>query len=212
MKRAHRRSGRGVALLLLTLIAGTGCLGRSPAPRLYTLRAVQGAVVGGAEPDVALSVGPVSLPHYLAIPQIVTRQGANEVVIDEFRRWAGGLEANVLRVLAENLGQRLETRRVVAAPAAAPFPIDYQLVVDFDELVGGAGGELLLAARWVIRNGAGVALSVESSSLTEPLGDRGVDALIAAHERALGQLADTVAARIVELSQRDATDPAASVD
>jgi len=199
------RSRWRAALLGLALVAGAGCLGRSPAPRLYTLDAVNGTVAAPAPRELALVVGPVRLPHYLDCPQIVTREGANEVVVDEFHRWAGGLGANVLRVLATNLGERLQTRRVVTAPQPAPFPIDYQVFVDFDELVAG-GGQLALRARWVIRDGADETRAIGTSSLTEPVAGRAVADVIQAHERALGGLADALAASLAELSAPEPAD------
>jgi len=202
------KSRRCATLLALALLAGTGCLGRSPAPRLYTLAAVGGTIAEPAPGELALLVGPVRLPDYLDRPQIVTREGPNEVVADEFHRWAGGLEANVLRALAANLGERLQTRRVVTAPDPPPFAIDYQVFVDFDELVAG-DDELALRARWVIRDGAEETRAIGSSSLTEPVAG-GVAGLIAAHERALGGLADALSASLAELSAQPA--PAAAGD
>jgi len=208
MKRSHWRSACGVALLGLVLASGTGCLGRSPAPRLYTLAAVNGASANTAARELALLVGPVRVPQYLDRPQIVTREGANEVVPDEYRRWAGGLEANVLRVLAANLTERLQTRRVVEAPRPAPFPIDYQVLVDFDELVADASGQLALRARWVIRDGNGETRAIGSSSLTQPVAGRSAAEGIHAHELALGGLADALATSLAELSAREPVEAA----
>lgn len=202
MTQSFRHPTRGVILLAAFVLGGAGCLGRSPVTRSYTLEPVAGSAVRSTTERLAILVGPAKLPRYLDRPQIVTRDGANEVVIDEFNRWAGGLEANLLRALAANLAQRLQTQRVVAQPAETAFPIDYQVVVDFEELVATRGSDLVLRARWVIRDHAGDAVAVETSNLTLTLAGRTIPQTIEAHQKALGGLADAIAARIADLSRQ----------
>ena len=151
--------GTVAASVIIAVALLTGCLGRSPSTQHYSLQPVQGHTVEGTS-HLALSVGPARLPRYLDRPQMVTREG-NEVGIDEFNRWAGGLEANVLRALSANLAARLQTERVVTAPMEAPFPIDYQVLVDVDELVAVDGAELMLRARWVVKDSESTSLAVE---------------------------------------------------
>ena len=60
-----------------------------------------------------VAVGPVAIPDYLDRPQILTRSGPSELQLAEFERWAGSLEKDVSRVLAENLSTLLEKDHVI---------------------------------------------------------------------------------------------------
>ena len=190
--------GTVAASVIIAVALLTGCLGRSPSTQHYSLQPVPGRSIGSTT-NLALSVGPARLPRYLDRPQMVTREG-NEVGIDEFNRWAGGFEANVLRALSANLAARLQTERIVTAPMEAPFPIDYQILIDFDELVAVDGRELMLRVRWVVKDSESASLAVELLALDLPIGRASVAGRVQAHQEAMGQLADAIAARIATLA------------
>ena len=103
-------------LLFAAAVVGLGgCLGGASAPTKYcTLAPVvsQPAENNPASPDLALGIGPVMLPASLDRPQIVTRQGAEELTLVEFDRWAEPLRAGVPRVLADKLTALLGTDRI----------------------------------------------------------------------------------------------------
>ena len=65
-----------------------GCLGSSRPARIYTLAPLQ--IRNGADsiaPYATLAVGPIEIPDAIDRQQIVTRTGANELVVAEFDRW-----------------------------------------------------------------------------------------------------------------------------
>jgi hypothetical protein len=201
---------RGIAVIALAGLA-LGCLGRSPQVRFYTMSDVPGQAVAGAAEDLAIGVGPVRLPRYLDRPQLVTRAEASQLDVDEFNRWAGSFESNLLRALGDDLGTRLGTERVVVYPEDAPFPLDYRVALDIQEFEGRPGHELVLRARWVIREQAeGRGPWSGQSLIRRPLSSDGIEALVTAHDEALGLLADAIASRIVGLAteDRDADEPA----
>src|SRR5512137_3062027 len=78
-----------------------GCA-TSPTARFYTLTPIspQEAKVssGAAVSPVSISIAPVEIPDYLDRPQIVTRDGLNELRLAEFDRWAGSLSDNIAAV------------------------------------------------------------------------------------------------------------------
>jgi uncharacterized lipoprotein YmbA len=184
------------AIAIAATVLALGCLGRSPQVRFYAISAVQGTAPDRAS-DLAIGVGPLSLPRYLDQPQLVTRVHGSRLAYDEQNRWAGGLESNVLRALGDDLSARLGTQRVVVYPAAAPFPLDYRVTLDIFQFDGRPGGELVLRARWIVHDGSGEAgpWSAESE-IRHPLPDGDVESLVAAHAVALGELAGEIAARI----------------
>jgi uncharacterized lipoprotein YmbA len=148
----------------------------------------------------------VSLPRYLDQPQLVTRVGGSQLAYDELHRWAGGFEPNVLRALGDDLSARLGTKRVVAYPAEAPFPLAYRVTLDIFRFDGRPGGEMVLRARWILHDGSGEEGPwSEEAEIRHPLPDADVQSLVAAHDAALGVLAGEIAARIEDLSSGDST-------
>ena len=187
----------GLPLLLCTVlvIGSPGCLGRSPAVRHYTLGALPGAGAGSEE--LAIGLGPVTFPAYLDRPQFVTRLEGSELAVDELNRWAGGFQSNVVGALADGLSARLGTDRVFLDPGASPFPLAYQVAVDIHRFEGRLGGDLVLRARWVVREqgGQGRAWS-EESTIRKSVAGPEVDSLVIAHDAALDELAGIIAGRI----------------
>jgi uncharacterized lipoprotein YmbA len=176
-----------------------GCLGRSPSVRFYTLRALPGTQTHTLGPDVGIQVGPVRVPRYLDQPQIVTRGEGSRIEIDEFNRWAGGLEANLLRALGDDLAARLPGTQVVVYPVLLELPVRYKVIFEITDLEGRPGGSLDLRVRWAIHSGVKDAVVAVESSRIQRSVSSGVDGLVEAHEQALAELADAIAARIAQL-------------
>ena len=196
MRQLASRGGLAVSVAALAL----GCLGRSPSVRHFTM-SPQTGVAGGARVEGAVGLGPVSFPRHLERPQIVTRTGAAQLSFDEYNRWAGGFESNVVRVLADNLSSRTGTP-VVVDRSASPLQIAYQVAVDIDEFEGRPGEQLVLRARFVTRERAGEKrVWTDESTVQQPVDGRDVESLVAAHDAALAQLADAIARRLASVSE-----------
>jgi uncharacterized lipoprotein YmbA len=206
MSALRRVTTRGIAAIALAGLA-LGCLGRSPQVRFYTMSGMPGPSTAEVAEDLAIGVGPVQLPGYLDRPELVTRAEGSQLEVDEYNRWAGGLESNLLRALGDDLGTRLATQRVVVYPTDAPFPLDYRVTLDVQEFEGRPGHELVLRVRWVIRApDAGRGPWSGQSLIRRSLSGGGVEDLVAGHDEAVGLLADAIASRIAELAaeRRDA--------
>jgi uncharacterized lipoprotein YmbA len=183
------------------------CLGSSPNVSLYTMSAVPDSPTTGASDGLAIGVGPIRVPRYLDRPEWVTRAGgsASQLEVDDFRHWAGGFSSNVLSVLGENLGAKLATQRVVVYPVPAAFPLDYRVAVDFQAFEATGREAVELRASWVIRAGSGEAGPwTGQSAIRRPIAGGGSDALVAAHNEALAQLADAIASQIASLPLSEA--------
>lgn len=192
-------SKRLLARLLLGALLLGGCLGRSPATEFYSLRAVEMSTRASTAPDggVAIGVGPVRLPRFLERPQLARRSGENEIRYDEFRRWASGLEADLVRVLGANLSSLLETERVVLYPDEAPFPLAYRVIVDVDRFEAGPDDVVTLNARWVVLpGGPGDALAVQRTDLVQAARSGAPADLVAAHSAAAAALSRAIADRL----------------
>lgn len=122
-------------LLWIGLFAMGGCASSKQA-RFYTLSPM--SAPGDlpkrvpAEQRMAVAIGPVAIPDYLNRPQIVSRSGPRELKLAEFERWAGSLEEDISRVVAENLSVLLAPDNVtvlrwgggrIPLPGRIPGPV-----------------------------------------------------------------------------------------
>lgn len=178
-----------VAVAVAVAIASSACLGRSPEPRLFTLGATPRAADAPLDSELAVLVGPVRFPRYLERPQLVRRLEGGELDLDEFNRWAGSFEENVVRALSLDVANRLRSDRVVAYPSDPPFALDYRVRIHFDELVVGPDDVLRMRARWSIRHGQNDAPPrIGRTDLDRPVSGRSIEAVVRAHEEAVAAL------------------------
>ena len=192
-------------VLVGIILVLAGCASTEPA-KFYTLRSIPGSDMGGlpetALQGISIGVGPISIPDYLDRQQIVTTSKQNNVELSEFNRWAGSLKDSIVRVLSENLSILLSSDRVFLFPWRGAIIVDYHIGVDVIQFDGELGGNATLTARWGIFSGKGKKeLLVKKSNFTEPVGEKGYDALVAAQSRALMHLSRDMAAAIKTLSK-----------
>lgn len=195
-----------LGIVLASLLAGCllmGCLGRSPGVDHYMLGTSEGpsGAAGSSTVDVALLVGPVRLPAYLERPQIARLEPRGEIELDEFSRWLGGFEENLLRSLSLGLARELGSIRVVSYPSKPPFALDYHVRLHVDDLVLVAQqGVLRTRIRWALASddaseAAGLFLFEES----RPVVDGSMQGLVETHAAALDELVGQIASEIRRL-------------
>jgi uncharacterized lipoprotein YmbA len=191
-----------VAVLPLAL----GYLGCGRRAEFFTLspRARAGAQAPvGSRANLGLAVGPLQ-SRYLDRPEIVTRDGAHRLVLDDGYRWGGSLRSGILRVVADDLGVPLGTTRVAVYPEEPRFPVDYRILLDVREFEGTPGKSVRLRARWSVLAGTnGKALPVDASDIDQAVASASWEEFIAAHAAALGAMTREIAARLAELSARE---------
>jgi hypothetical protein len=149
--------------------------------------------------SVSIGVGPVIMPGYLRRSQIVTRIGDDQGVdVATFHRWAEPLEDGVARVLAEEIGARVPTDRIVMFPwrGVVARVMQYQVVVVVMRLDGRRGGEVTLDTRWRVLGNDGAELAFRRSTMTESATGPGYEPMVAAMTRALVALGQEIAAEI----------------
>lgn len=186
---------------IIFVIAGglflQGCGGKSGPTTFYTLSPIEtapeappAATIG----DINIGVGPVTFPAELDRQRIVTRSGRNQLEINEFRRWGGSLEANFIRVLAENLSVLLGSNRVMAQPWERYFAPDYRVVIDVRRFDGRLGEYASLNATWmIIKIDADKPLVVNQTIVQEAVAAEGYDALVAAQSAAAAAISREIA-------------------
>ena len=88
-------------VMLAAVVGMAGCnLTASQPTHFYVLtpltRADRLQPITGDKLELALGVGPVTLPSYLDRPQIVTRLESNRLDMAEFEQWAEPLQESVI--------------------------------------------------------------------------------------------------------------------
>jgi uncharacterized lipoprotein YmbA len=184
-------------LIAVSILAG-GCLGRSPGVRHFMLGTSESTSTLARAPDMAVLVGPARLPAYLDRSQIATLEGGGEISLDEFNRWLGGFEENLLRALSLGLARELGSTKIVVAPSKAPFEIDYQIRLHVDDLIFEDAGGLRIRIRWALipiaeEGSPGLFVTDEFISMD----GNSVESVVGAHENALMDLVRRIADELV---------------
>ena len=193
-KNLCRGLGVFVGLLLMS-----GCIGGTSQPSVYYVLNSSGTDAAYSVPGLDLGVGPITLPGILDRPQIVSRQGDNNLTVNEFHRWADDLDTQFTLVLAENLSTGLSTINIKTYPWERPFSPAYQLYVDVRRFDGAPGDRVVLQAMWwLVNTDDDVPMLTKRSSLEISTGDDSMAAYVAAHNEALEKLSQDIAAGISE--------------
>ena len=183
--RLLRFAGAALALGL------SGCSFLQPAidpSRFFVLNAVAPASETGSQ--LALGVGPLHLPAYLAVTEIQVRTSATELVRSPVDRWAEPLSEGILRVLAQDLSAVLGTRDVVLFPWYAEQQPELQVSVSIRRFEIDPEGAALLEARYEItRLAAGGPGTLRDFAVRRAPSGAGTAASVAALSAALADLA-----------------------
>ena len=206
MKRLTRKSAARplVALLLAAPLVLAGCSANRPT-QFYTLSATAPAAnetLQLTEQPLVVGVGPVALPPYLNRPQLVTRIGANKMVLADFDQWAEPLDGALPRALSENLSRQLATEEVFVLPTTRNIRLDYRVEIDIARFDANGAGEVVLDARWWLFRRGDKLVQSGRSTIEERVGqstDR--QGVVAAMSEGLGQLSTDIAAAILQHAQ-----------
>ena len=172
-----------------------GC-GSSPPSRFYLLNPTA-ASDAAAPARYAVIVGPVTIPATIDQPQIVLQLGPNQVHPDEFNRWGAPVQDQIGRIVAADLATLLGTPRITSTPLPH-FDAAYRVALDIQRFESAPGKSAVIEAVWVVYAVAGEGTSGHSGHTLadEPVADGSMDALVAAHSRALATISADIAAAI----------------
>jgi len=152
--------------------------------------------------DIGILVGPIRMALYLDRTDIVIRDSQNQIRLADFAQWAGPLQENFSRVLAENLSVLLTTDRVGIFPGTRPVSFDFNVTVNVTRFDGIPGKQADLRARWGILDKTRKEMLFENHSvLSQPTENDSLEALIAAESRTLADLSREIAEAIKTLAE-----------
>ena len=146
--------------------------------------------------EIAIGLGPVKFPDYLARNEIVTRSSSNKIDLSDINRWAEPLDKNFVTVLGQNLTTLLGAN-VTTFPWYRPANLDYQVALDITRFDTDSRGNAQVIGRWEIEDpDSGNVLNTGAINISDPAQSGETPA--ATLSRALGdlgvQLADAIRA------------------
>ncbi len=194
--------------VFLALLAGCAT---SPSPKFYQLNSLQTkdsiTPVASFQKKLVITVGPIRIPDYLDRPQIVIRAGKNELRLSEFNRWAGSLESDIGRVLAEDISSLLPSDHFSVVRwtpyLESPVPASCRVEVLVDRFEGILGDSVLLKAQWAVLAQDRKLLLNRESLIREQINTGSYDALVAAMSKALEKLSKEIAVEVRSVSHED---------
>jgi len=178
-----------LCILAIVLMTVTGCA-RSATPKFYSLSSTS-TPIGFAPANLAVLVGPISIPAGVDRPEFVVQDGTNKVDIEEFNRWSAPLNDSIAKVVAGDLSALLGTPDVATAPLGN-FNANYRVTIDVQRFDSIRGQGAMLDAVWVVRKANGDTRSGRTVAHETAQGDS-FDALAAAHSRALARMSSDIA-------------------
>ncbi|MEZ5590891.1 MAG: PqiC family protein [Gammaproteobacteria bacterium] len=201
---------------LCSVLWVAGC-STAPVTRYYQIQPVAGLAAGltgvnTANPAIALGIGPIRLPPYLDRTKIVLEQQDNELKLAQYSEWAGPLDDNISSVLAREIGALIGTDQISRYPWPPETTVDYRVEVDLIRLHAVANHEVVLAARWVIKDSDRQPVAGQLNSFSAPIrpGTPGaptaaeepaaLNPIVTAHAEVLQQLARTIATALQDLT------------
>jgi uncharacterized lipoprotein YmbA len=185
---------RAFILMCSAVLSMAGCAG-SPKSKFYTLSAVGPVQSAPAASAVPIAIESVTVPELVDRPQMVVRVDATRVEIDEFSRWAEPLKSQIPAVIAEDLTRLVPGARVSVYPQRADDGAVYRVSVDVQRFESAPGTMAGIAVLWSVRPPTGTAVSGRTV-VHEPVAGGGYDALVDAHNRAIGAVSADIARSI----------------
>jgi uncharacterized protein len=190
-------------LAAVVMLCGLGTLaagcGSSPPSHFYTLSGT--TPPPGPSSNLSVSVGPITIPAAVDRPQMVVSMSANQVELDEFNRWASPLGNNISRVVAMNLVALLGTPNVTLFPQMLAANSDFRVAVEVQRFDSTPGESAVLDAVWTVRRAKDGKTDTGRTTVRETVTEKSIDALVAAHSRAIARLSQDVAAAVQELGR-----------
>ncbi|WXL25222.1 ABC-type transport auxiliary lipoprotein family protein [Ectopseudomonas mendocina] len=187
-------------VLLSGLLVLGGCM-HSPPVSLYQLDG--GAFTApSTEKGLAILLGPVSVADYLQRDTLLQRQTDGTLSEAPNARWAGSLAADIDQQLLRQIAARLDTQRVVLAPATAGFVPDARVSLTIARLDSGPERPAVLEGQWRLSGADGKLLDSRLISLEEGH-DGSVGDQVRAQSELLQQLVEQIAVAVKSNKQAE---------
>lgn len=186
--------------LLCTVMTLVVCACASSPPVRYFSLDDGRPTVAGSPDGLSVAFTQINLPDLVDRPQLVMRTADHSLQINDQYEWAEPLRRQIPNVVARDLGEALNSGRVVALPIdGQDFDADFKVMLDIQrlEVISGQGVDLDVVWRVTSRDGG---MFVGRSQVREPLEatseSSGYPAAVAAQSLALRSVAIDIASLI----------------
>ncbi len=197
--------------LLIFVLSGCISVGSSPNPRFYMLKHLgEDAVTQrfNIPPGKITVIGPVSIPQYLDRPQMVTQDDKGMMNIAQFDRWGESLDAEIARLIIENLNLMLPGGTFEVFPCNFAIPLNYQVIVGILQLDSNLKKDLLLVAQWsIIDADTRKMLFIKRTDLVQPINPHNYSGLADAFSKAVVSLSTEIAQNLSILANQPKKEP-----
>jgi len=204
--KSYKPQFRALILILASITLLAGCIGgSSPAVRFYVLSPIKAVESPSSPKPLSIEISTVHLPQYLDRPHIVTRSGDNRLKVLQAHQWGGNLRKDMVRTLAVNLSQLLETPNVSIAPHRSSTQADYRVSIEIIKFEKDTDEHVRLSAQWQITRGIErtelvTQISTLSSESAAPKDD--YDKMVGMMSQQFGELARLIATAIQQLENK----------
>lgn len=182
-----------------------GCSSDGAITRFYVLDPIADTVVLEGKEDgtksPSVEIVSLNIPQYLERPQIVTRNGLNELSLAELHQWGGNLRKNMIRVLAKNLSRLLSTADISTSRRNPRTPADFRLEVEIIKFERDPDGKVSLVAQWRLMAGKDqnpIATRITDIKSSKTLKESDYGQVVSAMESLLGELSVIIGNEILK--------------
>lgn len=184
-------------LFLSTLLFGCG----STASSFYLLTPTNNYQQGDkiVDSNLGIGIGSLDLPDYLRKPQIATYTKNNEIIFDEYNRWAEPLDENITSVLAENLAELIPTNNIYLFMWPKEDPNIFQIGLSVDRFGALTDSTVVLDVRWSVSGSNRKSLLLtKKSSYSQKAKSLNYGQISLIMSKLIGQLSEEIASDIRE--------------
>ncbi|OED36788.1 hypothetical protein AB833_25590 [Chromatiales bacterium (ex Bugula neritina AB1)] len=159
--------------------------------------------------NLAVGIGPITIPETLNRPNIVTPLDSNQLEVAEYHRWSEPLRENLSRVVITNIAGRLGINKLYAYPWLGS-QIDLQVRIDVLQMIGSIETDVFLQVRWQLLSGDKKPKLIDTriTEYRQPVRESSYSSMVAAYSQVVAEFSDDVAGLIgsqsTELSLHDA--------
>lgn len=193
-------------LMLFCITILSGCIGgSSPAVRFYVLSPITPIETPTSEKSLAVEISTVHLPQYLDRPHIVTRSGNNRLKVLQGHQWGGNLRKDMVRTLAVNLSQLLDTPNISIAPHRSSTQADYRVSIEVIKFEKDTDEHVRLSAQWQISSGierTALVTQISTLSSESPVPKGNYDEMVGMMSQQFGELGKLIAQSIQQLENK----------
>ena len=183
-------------LTALSLIISS-CGNTTPSVEYYTLSPMQMPAKQTSKNlkfnQAVIGIGPIIVPEYLESSRIVTRSSPNKLKVNEYHRWGGSLEDELLRTISENISLLMGSEKVIVYPWRRSIKPDFHIQISFKNLEAVPGEKAILRASWIVngpssRNNAQVNLSKFEKNISSS----NIESIVAAKSQLIKRLSQEI--------------------